>query len=147
MAYEAKTKISKQNPLLFIQKLENENRKKEALVLLDIFANITKEKPVLWSSGIGAGIIGYGSYSYVSKSNCRGTWMKTGFALRKSNLVIYIMTGFQKYSHLTKKLGKYKTGVSCLYLNKLADVDLQVLKEIIAKDYSLMCEKYPSDKE
>ena len=144
MGYEAKTKASKKDALQFIQGIENKRRKEDASLLLKIFAEITKEKPILWSSGIGNGIIGYGKYDYVSKSGCKGTWMKTGFSPRKSNLVVYIMTGFKKYEELIKKLGKHKTSVSCLYLNKLDDIDLEILKQLIAKDYQLMCEKYPS---
>ena len=144
MGYEAKTRASKKDILKFIENIENRRKKEDSLLLLKNFAEITKEKPILWSSGIGNGIIGYGKYNYVSKSGCKGSWMKTGFSPRKSNLVIYIMTGFKKYEEITKKLGKYKTSVSCLYLNKLADVDLEILKQLIAKDYQLMCKKYPS---
>jgi hypothetical protein len=143
MGYEIKTKASEASPLEFVQAVEKPQRKEDALELLDIFQQITKEKPILWRSGLGDGIIGYGIYSYVSKSGCKGEWMKTGFAPRKSNLVLYIMTGLKKYSDLTQKLGKHKTSVSCLYLNKLADVDLKILKQIIRKDYEVMCEKYP----
>ena len=143
MGYEAKTKVSKNSPLEFIQKnVEKAQRKKDALFLLDFFEQITKEKPLLWSSGIGNGIIGYGIYDYVSKSGCKGSWMKTGFAPRKNNLVLYVMTGFQAYTEIMKKLGKYKNSVSCLYLNKLADIDLNILEEIITKDFALMTERY-----
>ena len=144
MAYQAKTKISKVRVRVFIEQLQSEKKKKDCLMLLDIFNKITKEKPVLWSNGIGNGIIGYGSYRYVSKSNCQGEWMRAGFAPRKSNLVVYIMSGFKKYSDLMQKLGKYKAGVSCLYFNKLSDIDVDILQKMIAQDYALMCKKYPS---
>ncbi len=145
MGYEIKTKATKLRPLEYIQKIDHIQRKKDSLFLLDNFSRITKEKPVLWASGLGDGIIGYGNYSYVSKSGCCGNWMKTGFAPRKTNLVLYIMTGCSKYKDLLEKLGKYKIGVSCLYINKLNDINLESLNKIITKDYKLMCKKFSKE--
>jgi len=81
----------------------------------------------------GPSIIGFGSYHYCYDSGREGDWFLTGFSPRKQNLSVYIMSGFAKYDSLMKKLGKHKTGKSCLYINKLEDIDLDVLKELIKR--------------
>lgn len=139
MGYEIKTKTTSDSPLDFINSLENEQRKKDSLTLLTLFEEATGEKPKLWSNSI----VGYGSYDYVSKSGCKGTWMRTGFSPRKSNMTIYIMTGFNAYEEELKKLGKFKHTVSCLNVNKLDDIDLIVLKKIIKADMKEMKKRYP----
>jgi hypothetical protein len=85
--------------------------------------------------------VGFGSYHYKYESGREGDWFLTGFSPRKTNLSIYIMAGFKEYDELLKKLGKYKTGVSCLYVNKLEDVDMKVLKELITKSVQKMKSK------
>jgi len=87
----------------------------------------------------GSSIIGFGSYHYKSeKSRQEGDWMLTGFSPRKQNLTLYVMPGFGDYQDLLKDLGKHKTSVGCLYLNKLADVDLVVLEKLIKKSFAAM---------
>ena len=90
---------------------------------------ITGKKPKLWDSNI----VGFGSYHYKYASGREGDWFLTGFSPRKQALTLYIMPGFGDYGPLMKKLGKYKTGKSCLYIKKLEDVDQKTLKELIAK--------------
>ena len=99
---------------------------------------ITKENPIMW----GPSIVGFGSYHYKYESGREGDMCITGFSPRKQSLTIYIMPGFDGYDKLMKKLGKYKTGKSCLYINKLEDVDLKVLKELISEDVKNMKKKY-----
>jgi hypothetical protein len=125
---EIKTKVNKKSPRTFIAKVKNEQRKKDALALLKIFKKATGLTPKMW----GDSIIGYGSYHYKSeRSSQEGDWPLTGFSPRKRNMSIYIMPGFGKYKSLLKKIGKYKNSVSCLYINKLSDIDTKILEAII----------------
>lgn len=127
---ELKTKKNSGSVAMFIKTVEDEERRKDAKVLLKIFADATKERPALW----GTSIIGYGSYHYKSdRSAQEGDWMLTGFSPRKQNISIYIMPGFKEYGDLLKKLGKHKvSGGSCLYIKRLSDIDTSVLKKLIA---------------
>lgn len=103
----------------------------------------SKEEPMMW----GSSIIGFGTYHYKSeRSRQEGDWFITGFSPRKANLTLYIMPGVDYYKDLIKKLGKCKTSVSCLYINKLADVDTKVLKELITTAYKNMKEKVKAKK-
>ncbi len=135
MMAELKTRKTDANVEKFVNSVENKIRKEDAKVLLKLFREITKEEPAMW----GDSIIGYGSYHYKSeRSNQEGDWPLTGFSPRKQRLSIYIMPGFKDFGELLKNLGKYRNSVSCLYINKLADVDIKVLKEIIKKGYQDM---------
>ena len=100
---------------------------------------VTGEPPVMW----GDSIVGFGTYHYRYKSGREGDWPRTGFSPRKQYLAIYIMPGFDSYEALLARLGKHRTSVSCLYINKLADVDLDVLREIIAESHQEMARRYP----
>ncbi len=122
-----KTQPGKSSVKKFIESIEHPIRQSDAFKLLEIMEAITKTKPVMW----GTSIIGFGSYHYEYKSGRSGDWLRIGFSPRKASLSLYIMNGFSEYESLLGKLGKYKTGKSCLYINKLADVDLDVLKELI----------------
>jgi hypothetical protein len=136
---EIKTKLTKVSPKDFIAKVPDKAKQQDALVLLKMFQDITGEKPKMW----GTSIIGYGLYHYKSeRSSQEGDWPLTGFSPRKQNLTLYIMLGFADYSDLLKKLGKHKTSVGCLYINKLSDVDLTVLKQLIKKSFLTMKKKY-----
>ena len=119
----------------FINKVEDEVKRRDSLELLKLFSKVTGEKPKMW----GSGIIGFGQYHYKSdKSRQEGDWMLTGFSPRKQNLTLYVMPGFGDYQDLLKDLGKHKTSVGCLYINKLADVDMKVLEKLIAKSFKAM---------
>jgi len=89
----------------------------------------------------GSSIVGFGRYHYVGKSGREGEWMITGFSPRKANLTLYILGGFNNFSDLMTNLGKYKTAGSCLYIKKLADVDVKVLRQVVAKSVKLMASK------
>ena len=99
--------------------------------------SVTRRKPKIW----GSSIVGFGSYHYKYESSREGDMLMTGFSPRSKNLVVYVMPGFERYSSLMKKLGKHKTGKSCLYFKKLEDVDTKVLKELVSKSYGHMKEK------
>ena len=94
----------------------------------------TKAEPKMW----GSSIVGFGSYHYKGASGREGDWMLVGFSPRKQNLTLYIMAGFDRYDQLMKKLGKFSTGKSCLYIKKLADVDKKVLKELVGESVQYM---------
>ena len=111
----------------FIESIEHPKRKADSKELLNVFAEILDEEPVMW----GSSIIGYGSYHYKYPSGREGDWFLTGFSPRKQSMTLYIMAGFENYEELLNKLGKYKTGKSCLYINKLEDVNINVLKQLI----------------
>ncbi len=133
---EIKTQKTKESVTKFIAAIETEDKRKDAKTLLKLFTEITKEKPALW----GTAIVGFGTYSYKSeKSKQAGDWFMVGFSPRKAYLAVYIIAGINKYPALLKKLGKFKVSTgSCLYINKLADVDLDVLKEIVSAGYQEM---------
>ncbi|MBY0565564.1 MAG: DUF1801 domain-containing protein [Hyphomonadaceae bacterium] len=134
MAKEPKTHRTKASVAAFIAAVEDETRRKDAKAIDKMFREITGEKPALW----GPSIIGYGEYQGPT-----GKWMRTGFSPRKANLVVYIMAGFTEYETLLKKLGKHKTGKSCLYITKLADIEESVLRKLIARSWDHMAKTYP----
>lgn len=124
-----KTKPTTANIEEFISKIENEQKRKDSFVLYEMMKKISSEKPVLWSNSI----IGFGIKRYKSPATGREVdWMEIGFAPRKTNLSIYLTSGVKKHAESLKKLGKHKTGSGCLYINKLEDIDLNILKKMIA---------------
>lgn len=136
---ELKTKVTKASVTDFIRKVPDENKRKDALVLLELFKSVTGEKPKMW----GESIIGFGLYHYESERSAqKGDWPLTGFSPRKQNLTLYIMSGFSEHAALLKKLGKYKKSVGCLYINKLEDVDLVILKQIIKNSFVAMKKRH-----
>lgn len=137
---ELKTKKNNASVSAFINSVANEQRKKDAKELLTLFKSVTKEKPKMW----GSSIIGFGQYHYKStRSSQEGDWMLSAFSPRKQNLSLYIMSGFSKHKDLLKKLGKHKISSGCcLYINKLEDVDLKVLRQIIKNDFQYMKKKH-----
>jgi hypothetical protein len=127
----------------FLQTIESEEKRKDCKAILVMMKKATSVKPKMW----GTSIVGFGSYHYKSeRSRQEGDWFITGFSPRKQNLTLYIMPGVDYYKDLVKKLGKCKTSVSCLYINKLADVDTSVLNELIATAYKRMKEMTSKNK-
>jgi hypothetical protein len=124
----------------FINSVEDTTKKEDGYTLLKLFEKITGEKPKMW----GTSIIGYGQYHYKSeKSKQEGDWPLTGFSPRKQSLTLYIMLGLNDYSDLLDKLGKHKTSAgSCLYINKLSDVDINVLEKLIKTSFEDMKKKH-----
>lgn len=140
---DAKTKPTDASVADFINAVENKRRREDALVLADLFKQTSGYDPVMW----GESIIGYGQYRYKYKSGREGEWMLTGFSPRKAHQVIYLMgcyvdDGFDEQDLLFGKLGKHKMGASCLYINKLSDIDISVLEELIKRSCALMRDKY-----
>lgn len=129
---ELKTKLTKQKPADFIKTVQPDEKRTDSLALLKMFENATGEKPAMW----GTSIVGFGSYHYKSeRSSQQGDWLLVGFSPRKANLTLYVMLGIAKNDPQLKKLGKFKTGGGCLYINKLADVDQKMLSALVAKSY------------
>lgn len=122
----------------FLHSVENERRKQDSFAVLDIMKEITGEAPKMW----GPAIVGFGDYHYKYESGREGDFFKVGFSPRKQSMTLYIMNGFERYPELMGKLGKHKIGKSCLYINKLDDVDQEILKELILESYNYMTNKY-----
>jgi len=132
--YELKTKLNDQPVEAFLNGVEDSQKKQDCFVILDLMAEITGQPPRMW----GDSLVGFGKYSYHYASGHQGEWFLTGFSPRKQNLTLYIMSGFDEYDGLMAKLGKYKTGKSCLYIKKLEDVDQGVLRELIDRSVKHM---------
>ncbi len=136
---ELKTKKSNASVTRFLKSVENEQRQKDSFQLLEIFKEVTKMQAKMW----GNSIVGFGEYHYKSeRSSQEGDWPLTGFSPRKRNMTVYIMPGFTKYKDLMKRLGKHKSSVSCIYFNKLEDIDVKVLKQIIRRSVADMKKIY-----
>ena len=132
-----KTKKNDASVEAFLQAIKEEGKRKDSEAILKMMKQVSKQEPKMW----GTSIVGFGSYHYKSeRSKQEGDWFITGFSPRKQNLTIYIMPGIDYYKDLVKQLGKCKTSVSCLYINKLADVDIVVLKQLITTAYKQMKE-------
>lgn len=117
----------------FINTVENDTKRADAFALMELYKDITGEAPKMW----GSSIIGFGQYHYKSeRSKQEGDWPLDAFSPRKQNLTLYIMPGLNDYSELLDKLGKYKTSKGCLYINKLSDVDMNVLKLLVQRSHS-----------
>ena len=136
---EIKTRPTDASVEAFIDAVDHPRRREDARTLLDLIQRVTGEQPVMW----GPSIVGYGSYHYRYASGQEADWPIIGFSPRKQNLSIYIMTGFEEADELLTRLGKHKTGKSCLYVNKLADVDLDVLEKLVRTSVAEMKRRYP----
>ena len=123
-----KTRPTEVDPRDFLDTVENPTRRSDAEVLLEMMKRVTGCEPRMW----GPSIIGFGRYHYRYDSGREGDSMITGFSPRKANLVIYVMPGYEDRTEQLDALGKHRLGKSCLYVNRLADVDLSVLERIVA---------------
>ena len=112
----------------FLEGIGNEKKKADAYKILNLMQEITGEPPKMW----GSSIIGFGNYHYRYPTGREGDWFLTGFSPRKQNFAFYLISGFDQFSDQLEQLGKHKTSVSCLYINKLADVKQDILAELIA---------------
>ncbi len=126
---ELKTKVNNQSVEAFLNHIEDEKKRADSFTIMRLMEELTGFPPKMW----GDSIVGFGDYHYKYKSGREGNWFFTGFSPRKQNFSIYIMTGFSRYDALLSKLGKFKTGKSCLYIKKLEDVDFDVLKALISQ--------------
>lgn len=111
----------------FLNSVSGEQKKNDAFALLGLMKKVTGREPKMW----GPAIVGFGEYTYKYNTGREGDWFLMGFSPRKQNLTIYIMTGYERHPDIMARLGKYKTGKSCLYINKLSDVNEKVLSELL----------------
>jgi hypothetical protein len=136
---ENKTKPTGSSVTQYLEQVENDRKREDSFKIMKIMEEVTGEDPVMW----GSSIVGFGSYHYKYESGREGDMPLTGFAPRKQNLTLYIMDGFDEYDDLLSRLGKYKTGKSCLYIKNLEDVDPSVLRELVAKSVDHMKKTNP----
>ncbi|CAG0940414.1 hypothetical protein ANRL1_00148 [Anaerolineae bacterium] len=123
---ELKTKLNDASVTDFLNGIKDETKRTDSFKILKMMQQVTKKEPKMW----GASIVGFGNVHLKYESGRELDWFVTGFSPRKQNLTLYGM-GSWKQTDLLKKLGKHKTGVGCLYIDKLADVDVKVLKEML----------------
>jgi hypothetical protein len=133
---ELKTKQNEQSVEGFLNSVSDEKKRADSFAVLALMKGVTGTEPKMW----GDSIVGFGTYHYKYASGREGDYMLTGFSPRKQNLTLYIIAGFEQYDALLSKLGKFKTGKSCLYINKLEDVDSEVLRELVKQSVQHMVE-------
>lgn len=134
-----KTQENDQDVAAFLESVEHPVRREDAKTLLKMMLRITGLPAKMW----GPSIIGFGKYHYKYESGREGDMMRVGFSPRKSYTSVYILPGYTDYSEILARLGKHKKGKSCLNINKLADVDLGVLEELVRAGLEDMAKKYP----
>ena len=139
MAYEAKTRPTEISVADFIAAVENPKRRADAETLCALFEEISGEPPKMW----GPSIIGFGSYHYRYASGHEGDAPRLGFSPRKAQTVVYVMSGFKGQEEMIARIGKVKTSVSCMYVNRLDQIDMGVLREMAVASLAQMREQYP----
>lgn len=138
--YELKTKETDNSVIEFIENIESPKKREDAYKLLDIFSEITGYKAKMW----GPSIIGFGAYHYKYASGHEGDAPLVGFSPRKAKIGLYFATGETKREQLLKDFGKHTTGKACVYINKVADIDVEVLKALINQSIRFLKETYPN---
>jgi len=136
---EAKTSANNASVAAFLSGIDDRQKIADCKPIARMMREATGKRAKMW----GTSIVGFDSYDYVYESGNSGTWPITGFSPRAQNISVYIMPGFSKYEALMNKLGKHKTGKSCLYIKRLADVDEQVLHKLIRESVREMRRRYP----
>lgn len=131
---ELKAKPNRQSVEKFLMSIPDEQVREDCWTLVKLMKEITKSEPKMW----GDSIVGFGDYIYRYKGGRTMGWFLTGFSPRKQNLTLYIMAGFDHYAELMKKLGKHKTGKSCLYINRIDDIHLPTLKQLVQQSVKFM---------
>lgn len=139
MGKEPKTKENDRPVEDFIQALEKEKQQEQSFILLELFETASKAAGRMW----GASIIGFGHYPQKYADGRVIEWLRGGFSPRKGKFALYLMNDFESYESYLSRLGKYKTSKACLYINKLEDIDIQVLRELLHASFVHMEEKYP----
>lgn len=139
MAYEAKMKPTDNSVTEFIEQIESKKKKEDAYRLLEIFKEVTGMEPVMW----GSSIIGFGKYKYTYASGHSGEANLAGFSPRKTAHTLYIMGEEQRTAELLGKLGKHRSSKACVYVNKLEDIDVAVLKQMIKESMEHTLAMYP----
>jgi hypothetical protein len=137
--YELKTKETDNSVIEFIEQVESPKKREDAYKLLDIFTETTGYPAKMW----GPSIIGFGSYHYKYASGHEGDAPLVGFSPRKAKISLYFATGDTKRDQLLKDFGKHTTGKACVYVNKVADIDVEVLGELIKQSVAFLQATYP----
>lgn len=135
---ENKTQENDADVNAFLDKVEPEAKRNDSYKVLQLMEDIIGVKAKMW----GPSIIGFGNYRLKYESGREMDWFYTGFSPRRQNLTIYIMNGFGRYDDLLSQLGKHKTGKSCLYISKLEQIDMEILKELISESHKHLKQKY-----
>ncbi|MDV6377429.1 DUF1801 domain-containing protein [Sporosarcina sp. GW1-11] len=141
--YELKTKQTDNSVIEFIENVDNPKKREDAFRLLDIFTETTGYEAKMW----GPSIIGFGSYHYVYKTGHEGDAPLVGFSPRKAKISLYFTTGDSEREQLLERFGKHTSGKSCVYITKVADIDVDVLKELIQQTVTFLEELYPTESE
>lgn len=136
---ELKTTQNDKSVTAFLNGIADEKKRQDSFTILELMQQVTGLEPKMW----GDSIVGFGTYHYKYASGRQGDSPLTGFSPRKQNLTLYITSGFDQYEALLQDLGKHKTGKACLYINKITDIDLQVLKELVEQSFDHMCKTNP----
>jgi hypothetical protein len=134
-----KTQPTDESVTAFLNAVENDQKRTDSFKILDMMRELSGEEPKIW----GTSIIGFGTYHYKYASGREGDFLRIGFSPRKQNISLYLISGANKNPELLKQLGKHKTGKSCLYINKLADIDISILRSLIRKSLEEMKRLYP----
>jgi hypothetical protein len=124
---ELKTKLNDASVTEFLNGIKDEEKRADSFEIMKLMRQVTKEEPKMW----GTSIVGFGHTHYIYESGREGDWFITGFSPRKQNLTLYVLGSYTPHVDLLSQLGKHKTGVGCLYINRLKDVDIKVLKDLI----------------
>ena len=132
-----KTIANDKDVMAFLNSVEPEKKREDSVIIAKLMEEVTGEQPTMW----GTSIVGFGSYHYRYESGREGDMPLVGFSPRKQAITLYIMTGFDAREDLLGKLGKYNTGKACLYIKKIEDVDLNVLRELVSQSAEYMREK------
>jgi hypothetical protein len=135
---ELKTKKNDQSVEKFLNNVTDPSKREDCFEIMKLMQEVTQEEPKMW----GDSIVGFGDYYYKYKSGREGNWFQIGFSPRKRNITLYIMSGFTKYEEILGKLGKHRTGKSCLYINKLSDVNKEILTQLATESVQFVKEYY-----
>ena len=126
---ELKTKVTKGSVKTFLDGIADEAKRKDSYLLFEMMQKATKDEARMW----GDSIVGFGDYHYVGKSGREGDWFLAGLSPRKQTLTLYMLGGWEQHDELLAKLGRYSLGKGCLYIKRLQDVDLSILRKLIAE--------------
>jgi nucleoid DNA-binding protein len=134
-----KTQITDASVDEHLMQIEDEQKRADCFKIKEMMERIVGAPAQMW----GTSIIGFGKYHYKYESGREGDFMRSGFAARKANIVLYIMSGFSEYDSLLEQMGKHKHGKGCLYIKRLSDIDESILEEIVTRSVAYMAQKYP----
>ncbi|MCC2631506.1 MAG: hypothetical protein K0S20_205 [Patescibacteria group bacterium] len=137
---ENKTVATAQSVAEFLETIPDEQKRSDCQAICDLMQEVTGLPPVMW----GSAIIGFGSYHYKYESGREGDAPLVGFSPRKQNITLYIVEGFEPHKDLMEKLGSHSTGMSCLYIKKISDIDLDVLRKLIKISVDATKKRYPA---